>query len=837
MCKKLRFCSTLIIASLVTSCGYDDGQGELLPILPLTCTSSMDCKIGTKVIGECISGSCQRFCDSRDDCEPNTICESGVCRPIMDCPALQFNDEVVISYTDSAQGSQTMSVDNRGARDIYANRKCLQVFSHTPQASWRTLFKKDLVLDKNNLNKSSNADFTSDDFTFTIPQDALYTGVNFSGVTFMSLVYMVILQMGYESASQCFRPEVYNHSKDTFEKLDSYVAKYLYPVQDLALGNEDTLLSLCSGSVAGMQIDMQKYLTRYKILDGTSFDEHGNLAIFDEHGNLAIKWDDPVAEMSSSEFNQFNLVDYQTKKQSCSKDNSNCFTGICDCGADTTCEFCIKHIQEEIAPNEIGTEATCKNIKTEEGKSTCEYEYEYQMPRNLPSKGEMLKLAHNDYLKMVATKAECHTARQFLDVLVQLSSILMEIGMEEGKICPTTTATEIFLKYLNPEYKEDKGVYTYADPATHHTKFTDIPAELFTDILAEPMVNPLSMCDAQLSTAIIGTNDAIYLNNKNYQTVENDYTSYKSDVAYIPYCNRDDLGCNPAPNTPCSVDDGKALDATFKMLTQYPMTNQISTCMYALYGLGTFPLTQAFATSADMQVGKCADHEKVVSSMLDVSGFSNSAATLHEAMGTLLFNNTMDATQFTLDMLYAQYINPSYFWFSGSSLTPMRIVTKSERFNKNDLILENQFKANENIFVTSSNSEIKVPLATDSRISIFSDVFVEKTTSQTGYPLFKFSVQDGAQADTFVSSYLYEKANANSFVSGAALYQRSIPGACPNNVCSFYHHPQKVGDASGMICGGISYEVDSFNGYIVLTQDDINQYGGTGVLISDKTNP
>lgn len=810
MCKKLRFCSTLIIASLVTSCGYDDGKGEMLPILPQTCTSSMDCKVGTEVIGECISGSCQRFCDSRDDCEPNTICESGVCRPIMDCPALQFNDEVVISYTDSAQGSQTLSVDNRNANDIYANRKCLQVFSHTPEATWRTLFKKDLVLDKNNLNKSSNDDFTSNDFTFTIPQDALYTGVNFSGVTFMSLVYMVLLQMGYEYASQCFRPEVYNYSKDTFEKLDLYLAKYLYPVQDLALADADTLLSLCSGSVANMQYDMLKYLTSYKILDDQSFDESGNLR--------RIDWDEPVAEMSSSEFNQFNLVGYQKTKQSCSKENSNCFTGVCDCGSDAECKFCIDHIQKEIA-----NDATCTIIE-EEGKATCEYKYEYQVPTKLPTKGDMLKLAHNDYLKMVATKAECHTARQFLGILVQLSSILMEIGMEEGKICPTTTATEIFLKYLNPSDPDKDGIYAYENPATHHTKFTDISDEL--------MVNPLAMCDAKLSTAIIGMNDAIYFN----QDQSND-KDYKSDVAYIPYCNRDDLGCNPMPNTPCSVDDGKALDATLKMMTQFPMTNQISTCMYALYGLSTFPLTQAFATSSDMQVGKCADHEKVVSSMLDVSGFSNPAATLHEAMSTLLFNNTMDTTQFTLDMLYAQYVNPNYFWFSGSSLTPMRIVTKSERFNKNDLILENRFKPNENIFVTSSNSEVKVPLATDSRINIFSDVFVEKTTSQTGYPLFKFSVKDDAQANTFVSSYLYEKANAGRFVSGAALYQRSIPGACPNNVCSFYYNPQKVGDASGMICGGISYEVDSFNGYIVLTQDDINQYGGTGVLVSDKTNP
>lgn len=811
MCKKLRFCSTLIIASLVTSCGYDDGQGELLPILPLTCTSSMDCKIGTEVIGECISGSCQRFCDSRDDCEPNTICESGVCRPIMDCPALQFNDEVVISYTDSAQVSQTMSVDNRAASAIYANRKCLQVFSHTPQTSWRTLFKKDLVLDKNNLNKSSNDDFTSDDFTFTIPQDALYTGVNFSGVTFMSLVYMVILQMGYEYAAQCFKPEIYDPISNKFNPLDSYLGKYLYPVQELALGDTTSLLSLCSGSVAGMSVDMQKYLTYYKVL------AEGETTVDDWNANV---------NMDQKEFNHYNLATAETSKQACKSEDkeAHCFKGVCDCGEDSACTWCKDNVRSILNLKENDT-LEGNTIPLEDGsKSSYEYYYEYVMPSSGFSKAKMLELAYNDYLKMIDTKESCNGARQFLSVLIKVSSILMEIGTAEGTKCATTTATEALIKTLMVKTPTKPGEnYSYEDPATHFTKFTEI-----SDASNSFVIKPVAMCDSKLSNAIISNNDALY-------TQYGD--AYQSNDAYIPYCNREELDCGQPLSGTCKPTEANTLDATLRMMTQFPMENQVNTCIYGLYGLSTFPLTQAFATSSDMQVGKCADHERVVSSMLDASKLSSSSLRLHEAMETLLFNESAGQTQITLDMLYANYINPKYLWLSGTSLAPMRISTKSERFNKNDLILENQFKPNENIFLPSADSTISVPLTTDIGINIFPDMFIEKSMNTVGYPTFAFSSQNAEQEGAFVSSYSYEKAKAGSIVSGAALYQRSLPGACPNNVCSFYHHAQKIGNTSGMICGGISYEVESFNGYIVLTQDDINQYGGTGVLVSDKTNP
>ena len=185
MRRELFICSVLMAASLLTSCGYDDGKEEavveeFLPSLSKNCTSTFDCKVGTSIVGECISGSCQRFCDSYDDCETNTICESGICRPIVDCPSLTFQETVAL---------EGASISNAGASEAYAGKKCVQVFSHAPSDAWRAVSLGDVVLDSKMVEEDSKTDFTSDDFTFVLPYNSTFSGLGFSLTTFVALGY------------------------------------------------------------------------------------------------------------------------------------------------------------------------------------------------------------------------------------------------------------------------------------------------------------------------------------------------------------------------------------------------------------------------------------------------------------------------------------------------------------------------------------------------------------------------------------------------------------------------------------------------------------------------
>ncbi len=186
----------LSLAAVICGCGYDEGGEEFLPALPLECQSDNSCKVGAELAGSCVAGRCQRFCDSTADCEVDTVCESGLCRPVVPCRELEFQ-----------QGSNLSS--------NYKNRKCIQVFSHTPTNAWENLREGDVIFDTKFVAANGAAgDFTSDNFKFDIPSAIIETGTNFSSVTFLIISYLKSLVEIGKGAYECMKPRILNEDKE-----------------------------------------------------------------------------------------------------------------------------------------------------------------------------------------------------------------------------------------------------------------------------------------------------------------------------------------------------------------------------------------------------------------------------------------------------------------------------------------------------------------------------------------------------------------------------------------------------------------------------------------------
>ena len=204
----------LSLAAVICGCGYDEGGYDYLPALPLECQSDNACKVGSERLGACVAGKCQRFCDSTDDCEVDTVCESGLCRPVVPCRELEFQEGSNLS------GS-------------YKNKRCIQVFSHTPTNAWEKLRDDDLIFDSKFVAANGAAgDFTSDNFKFDIPKAIIESGTNFSSVTFLIISYLASLVNTGKSLYECMKPRTLNEDKEyikmsseLYENIENFDAK------------------------------------------------------------------------------------------------------------------------------------------------------------------------------------------------------------------------------------------------------------------------------------------------------------------------------------------------------------------------------------------------------------------------------------------------------------------------------------------------------------------------------------------------------------------------------------------------------------------------------------
>lgn len=248
MRKELVFCSALILSASLAGCGYDDGSLESLATIAESCTTNFDCKSGNAIVGECVQGKCLRFCSPEtvaDDCELNTVCEGGLCRPIVPCPNMQLNSQDAIS--------------------AYKNKQCIQVFSTTPGVSWFALLSGDVVVDTNQTrNSASTEDFASDNYDFVIPHESLYAGMNFSIVTLAAITYLRLLMTSATMVAECTKPEIPVYGTGgqvvSWKPIDNYTytASYEYTPSNARM-NMGTLLGICKAGTDSMNADMQAY--------------------------------------------------------------------------------------------------------------------------------------------------------------------------------------------------------------------------------------------------------------------------------------------------------------------------------------------------------------------------------------------------------------------------------------------------------------------------------------------------------------------------------------------------------------------------------------------------
>jgi len=242
MRKELFFCSAVLLSATLAGCGYDDGKPEPLAAIASECTTNLDCKSGNAIVGDCVLGKCLRFCSietAQDDCESGTVCEGGLCKPIVPCPELQVSDSALVSE--------------------YRDKKCVQVFSTTPGVSWAELLQGDILVNETRArDNESPSDFASSNYDFAVPHDSLYAGMNFSVVTLAAITYLRLLITTASSVAECTKPQV----KDSDGKwVDDgvYIAPYAYSMNDAPMTPEN-LQAICSTATTGMVPDMSRYV-------------------------------------------------------------------------------------------------------------------------------------------------------------------------------------------------------------------------------------------------------------------------------------------------------------------------------------------------------------------------------------------------------------------------------------------------------------------------------------------------------------------------------------------------------------------------------------------------
>ena len=769
MRKELFICSVLMAASLLTSCGYDDGKEEavveeFLPSLSKNCTSTFDCKVGTSIVGECISGSCQRFCDSYDDCEANTICESGICRPIVDCPSLTFQETVAL---------EGASISNAGASEAYAGKKCVQVFSHSPSDAWRAVSLSDVVLDSKMVEEDSKTDFTSDDFTFVLPYNSIFSGLGFSLTTFVSLVYLTVLEHTYIDVAECIQPKILKkdeNNQNSYVLIDEvidgfiYAAPYDVNVSDTSLNDMNALTQLCGKTVQGMDSDMEQYLKYYKI----DQNEMGKQGYWKSH-----------AFLTAEEFNQYaSLIENLDEAE---REKYKCNPGEC-------------------------TEDNSGDPKI----------YEYKI-----SHDKLLTLAVHDYAQMITSDAQCVKAMTNLNILSNISGYLMKMVNSGTSSYAANASSELAALFKTMDAE-----------VNYYKKIVEIGGETLD-------LQSISICNQNVFNKTMNINRSVYNQYKGDK-------GYTQDERYLRYCNHETMGCQDITN--CEYNDEMAMNATYEMMLSKSMSNMIYPCNYSLLGVSRFPLTMSLTSASDMKIGICSDHNNVVSAMINKSKLSAPNLVMPQIL-TTLFKLSGENSSENFDATFDKFLDPSYLWLSGHNYMGLKIrVAENSDFSTNDLIFENRFKPLEEMFAmttvpaldddgnpvmegnTQVNDQDTHPLTTDVRIDVFSDAYVKESIDQeTGIP-YVIATPPKAESSTtnYISSYDYKKADMAKTVSGTALYQKHGKAeTCPNNVCTLYHYAHKtLKDASGMICGGISYNLEQFNGYIVLTDEDLTERAG-----------
>ena len=357
------------LAATICGCGYDNGKTEtdvvsdFLPALPQECDTDDSCRVDSALMGECVAGKCQRYCTDSEDCETGTVCESGLCRPIVPCREVIF------------------APDQSDLEETYKGKKCIQVFSHTPTAAWENLRSSDIVFDRKFVagNGAAN-DFTSDNFKFELPKQMVEDGTNFASITLFMLTYLVSLVDGGNTMYDCMKPRIYK--PDQFSYVD---------MPQEAFGNDNSEL-------------YQKYTTLKGLFASQGVKNHDvsdycNTGIVDQYMNIYAKYFEITPDLTS-------------------KDGITSESKLKEVWGDADKK--VKEIKGKLSiPNELSVESTIRDLLTVVVK---EYKYYIQQQCSVFVKKLDLVAALSDIYQVFTLSANNlgrEAAEQLQNVIIQ----------------------------------------------------------------------------------------------------------------------------------------------------------------------------------------------------------------------------------------------------------------------------------------------------------------------------------------------------------------------------------------------------------------------------------
>ena len=797
--RKFFLISLFATIGMVNGCGYGDGtdidakKTEVgddgpLPQLAASCTSNADCKIGASIVGDCVAGVCRRFCVKYSDCEKDTICEAGVCQPVVDCPA--------VTLEDSSKAAE------------YKNRKCVKVFKVSPTLGWANLLKSDLSFHKENTELfGETSDFTSSNYTFELHNDSIKNGLNFSLMTYLAINYLKLVLSTATMAAQCVKPQWTASAtgeydvNGTYQDLPSeviYSSPYVYQIADTPI-TDQSVLAMCAQATYNQNQDMVAY-HNYLIDPAKS-------PFLDD----AIQ---SIAPMIPQFAAQFNMEEEEIAAILNNKDNYKAENyGIT--ADDSTVVAQLKKI--------LGTAVM----------------------------GAIHQFPFNAYKKMIMEKPSCTMTKNMIQLLNSLSEVITQIGLATSDSSSTFEGASAIYKWLASDLVESTILQTDFEKdgipsaelfdfgKAHHEKDKDGNEHDYYRLGVFPVVQ----CDAQTWRSNVIANEII---RKNYQ-IQGIKKDYHLDKGYREFCSELDVGTTPISNISSpgygggsativketfngveyGYDSKKSNAANVSMFEDNVKRSMLSTCVYMMNGTYRSGLMKAMAHSQDLKLNQCGNHEYLKEAMVDTDKMPLAYKDLFDlfedfqkALAKISAGSSSSIGELlNANALYSKVADPSRLWLAGENLFPLVINNSTGEFTSNDLLMDIVFEPVQAMFEVTTNSQ--KPLTQDVKIYGYQESDVDSLSG--GEYALKSNVDN-----PYISSFTYKNETGDSH--GTLLYHRDGDG-CPDGKCTLYWFGQKAENSGdGMICGGVSMVLKHIDGYIMLDNDkDFKNIGTRGV--------
>lgn len=767
MRKKLLFCSALLLSASLAGCGYnEDNIREMIPLLPDSCSADLDCKIGNQVLGQCIANRCHRFCNennSAEECEEGTICESGLCRVIESCPIPTFGEG---TESDSA------------AEKFKKSQSCVKIFEHTPSLSWAQMLYQDVP---SSMMAKAKDDFTSDHVEFTMLQEGLGQGMNYSLVLVSILTFLKEELIMIENLAQCLKPQLVNSDTE---------GNYNY----IDMMPKDVSLSTWGNYVAKYKVDAFE-------TDPTKDDFGQFLALCQ---NLENPFD---MEAFLSRFGLSLSADGKSVKYDGTKDKAKTSQG----------------------GGPAGNLILCKGLESPDAQVECALNSAFTTYRTMlvGSSGRVSQPA----------KDKCLTVNRDLQLIYNLSAVVSQMSLVtdytnlQARALAFSEALQAIIKNSQERQFNVSAINDKQEPVL--LEFPPIKActlETFSNNI-QYMITLVQQADANYMKLPIGTiiNENLKMNTNAIKTcsyqlcldsgliTRDDTVEDAFHKCYSSLVTLDDSG-----NVSYNEEDSnwetlrKALQKESYETLHYVGKIAQNACLAQVGVISQNQLIRVLLDNTSFNFEKCLKHPLLTQYMLAENDITKNLKSIdaiinllmavsvdHQYDSGITFNDlSSPAGLFTLLNM------PSFTWLSENYNQPIMVKLTDNTYTGNDIIFQTIMNAPAAGFQTyqaSASDPVSTPL-------------VKEIPTIFGY----LNNNSNSEKEEVYTKYPYV-ANSNT------LTFYSPANSNRSNKIKFYYHPTlenitgKPTDA--LLCGGLVMDVKKAVGYVVLTDEDLKKAG------------